>query len=308
MNIAVFYHSHCLDGTMAAAAAQLAARKSENKYVLSPINYSQATSQEFFYGQRSPFRYAAKMLGNVDEVYFVDFCPKAEVLVALSNKVSKVVVLDHHKTAQEDLEGLKRPNLEVIFDMEKSGARLAWEYFHNEVPSLVAYVEDRDLWRFTLDKTRQVNLWLSTAASKNDPETFLWAVDQFDKFPGVVKESADVLYKLQENLVKEQATKWRKLDMDKFRNGAIVPAVNFASEVCEHVYDNNEVDWVMGFSFTKDGRVAISLRSKQERSSSVDVTEIARMFGGGGHKHASGCAMDLDVFTEIYQSSEIPQS
>jgi len=35
----------------------------------------------------------------------------------------------------------------------------------------------------------------------------------------------------------------------------------------------------------RDGQVKVSLRSRR----GVNVCELARQFGGGGHKYASGC-------------------
>jgi len=52
--------------------------------------------------------------------------------------------MDHHKSALEDLKGLS-PN--IYFDMERSGARLAWDYFHpgKEPPAFIDYIEDRGI-------------------------------------------------------------------------------------------------------------------------------------------------------------------
>lgn len=310
MKTVVFYHSHCLDGTMAAAAALHAGNLSGDKPVLLPLSYKEITEEEFFATHsRAPMRKAIEGVGEAKsfKVVFVDICPKAEVLVRLAGVVPEgVLVLDHHKSAQEDLKDFVDspiPNLEVVFDMSKSGAALSWEHFCGHKPILVQHVEDRDLWKFKLDLTRELNLWLSVTATKNDPESFLKASEAVEQFPEAIKERALTLSQMQGQVVQDQASKWRRVALEGFPNGAIVPAVAYPSEVCEYVYDHHEVDWVMGFSFTRGGDVAISLRSKNGRETSADVTKIARMFGGGGHVNASGCVMDLDVFMEIYKSS-----
>ena len=61
---------------------------------------------------------------------------------------AKLVMLDHHKSAADRLTGFACRCGVVHFDMAKSGARLAWEFFHPQaaVPDLVRYVEDRDIW------------------------------------------------------------------------------------------------------------------------------------------------------------------
>ena len=68
-------------------------------------------------------------------------------MAQIEAKVSKLVVLDHHKSAAEKLTGYQCRCGVVHFDMNKSGARLAWEFFHPDkpVPGLIRYIEDRDI-------------------------------------------------------------------------------------------------------------------------------------------------------------------
>jgi len=93
------------------------------------------------------------------EVWFVDFSYKRPVILEMSAKAKSITILDHHKSAEADLVELPE-NVSVKFDMEKSGARLAWDCFHpaEDIPMLVNYVEDRDLWRFHFEGTRIGNL------------------------------------------------------------------------------------------------------------------------------------------------------
>src|SRR5262249_25358010 len=53
-----------------------------------------------------------------------------------------------------------------VFDMERSGARLAWEYFFPEKdpPWLVNYVQDRDLWRWKLPHSREVSAFIASCS------------------------------------------------------------------------------------------------------------------------------------------------
>jgi phosphoesterase RecJ-like protein len=48
------------------------------------------------------------------------------------------------------------------------------------------------------------------------------------------------------------------------------------------------VDVAVFFRELEDGKYRISLRSKN----SIDVSQIATQFGGGGHRNASGCTLD----------------
>ena len=52
------------------------------------------------------------------DVYLVDFSYKRDVLEALRDSAKSVTVLDHHKSAMADLEGLE--GVKQVFDMERS--------------------------------------------------------------------------------------------------------------------------------------------------------------------------------------------
>lgn len=81
-------------------------------------------------------------------VYILDFSFSADILRAIEERAAKLVMLDHHKSAADLLDGFVCRCGVVHFDMKKSGARLAWEFFWPEqpVPDLVRFVEDRDIW------------------------------------------------------------------------------------------------------------------------------------------------------------------
>jgi oligoribonuclease NrnB/cAMP/cGMP phosphodiesterase (DHH superfamily) len=91
------------------------------------------------------------------DVIMVDFSYKRPVLEEMAKKANSILILDHHKTAQEDLaepiEGVV-----VEFDLERSGAMMAWNhYFPGKLaPRLIEHVQDRDLWRFNLPLTRDI--------------------------------------------------------------------------------------------------------------------------------------------------------
>ena len=81
-------------------------------------------------------------------VYILDFSFSADILRGIEERAAKLVMLDHHKSAAEKLTGFACRCGVVHFDMDKCGARLAWEFFHpaTPLPDLVRYIEDRDIW------------------------------------------------------------------------------------------------------------------------------------------------------------------
>ena len=88
-------------------------------------------------------------------VYILDFSFSADILQAIDERAAKLVMLDHHKSAAEKLTGFACRCGVVHFDMDKSGARLAWEFFHphEPIPALLRYVEDRDIWKWEFEES-----------------------------------------------------------------------------------------------------------------------------------------------------------
>ena len=115
------------------------------------------------------------------DVLIVDFFYPLPILRAMAAEARSVLVLDHHKTAREDLAELLTPpatwsswinpiqwtgpNLRAIFDLNRSGAGLTWDYLHPGVPRprIIDLIEDRDLWRFKFsDETRAFHAVLTS--------------------------------------------------------------------------------------------------------------------------------------------------
>jgi len=133
MNI-VIYHKNCSDGFGSALAAWT---------VLGDTAVYHAAS----HGSEPP-----DVTGK--NVIICDFSYKYDVLEQMIEKAENLIIIDHHKTAQEDLE--KIPDVNKIFNMNHSGAYLTWKYFHpnEDVPKLILHIEDRDIWTFNLPDTK----------------------------------------------------------------------------------------------------------------------------------------------------------
>lgn len=278
--IYVLYHANCNDGSGAKFAAWSKFGDSATYY---PVQY----------GKPMPD------IENGSDVYIIDFSyPRAD-LEALRNRVAKLVVLDHHKTAAEDLKNFPG----ATFDMNKSGAVLAWEYFNPgvEVPELLLRVQDRDLWNWNYTDTGAITS-LSMLA-KDDP--LKWEELSNKPFSTLLSEGEAIMrYKENETelLAKKAHVTW-------YRDGAnsgtfgYVNSTSLQSEVCNYLlkesgdyYDPFPVDFAAAFIATTDGRVLVSLRSHK---GGFDVSALAKKYGGGGHQAAAGCSMSLAEWLEF---------
>ena len=81
-------------------------------------------------------------------VYVLDFSFSPEIMQGIEQSAAKLILLDHHKSAAEKLTGFACRCGVVHFDMNKSGSRLAWEFFQPKrpLPDLIRFIEDRDIW------------------------------------------------------------------------------------------------------------------------------------------------------------------
>jgi len=255
-NIKVIYHKNCADGFAAALSAWIKF-KDNAEYI--PCQY----------GDKPPD------VTN-KEVYILDFSFKRDVLISMNNFAKSLIVLDHHKTAEDDLKGLDFAK----FDMEKSGAVLSWEYFHKgNVPEFFLLIQDRDLWKWKRAGSKEIS-----AALQMEPMIFEnWHrfLDMDNLYELEVK--GKIILEYQQYIV-DKISRSDDLEMQTI-DGHLVPCINTTSLISEI---GNELSKNYPFSAsyfeTKDKRV-YSLRSSEN---GIDVSIIAKKFGGGGHFHAAG--------------------
>lgn len=284
---AVIYHSPCDDGFGAAWAAF---RRWGGDVLYWPGRY----------GEEAPPADDRRLL-------IADFSFKRPVLDEMSKKARSIVILDHHKTAQEDLGGLPDPafagdinnaNYDVgldgalptwaRFDMNKSGARLAWEFCHPgmDVPELIRLIEDRDLWRFEYPETKAFTLWL-----RSHPYEFgTWSriADQLED--GASRRAIMLQAHAVEAFYDQKVSEMLRERQEMRINGYTVPVVNcswaFASDVAHELLKADpSAPFAAVYYDRANGVRTYSLRSEDSR---VDVSAVAKRYGGGGHRNAAG--------------------
>lgn len=261
MKTLVLYHANCPDG-FAAAWAAWRALGDDAEYI--PCSY----------GHEPPDVTGAR-------VFIVDFSFKRDVMFKLLYQAETITLLDHHITAQQDLADLEHPRFFFTFDMNKSGATLTWEHFHGDEPCwIVKYAEDRDLWRHALPRTKEVNAYLQ-AGPKN-------------------LRAYDTCYRLGMEAVADMGAgclAWMRYYIDAtkecarrmpFLGHADIPVVNApytaTSEVVGELAELDGVPFAVGWHQRSSGQVVYSLRSRGD----FDVSAIAVLMGGGGHRKAAG--------------------
>ncbi|MEO5366022.1 MAG: DHHA1 domain-containing protein [Magnetococcus sp. WYHC-3] len=277
----ILYHANCSDGLCAAWLCYQLWPKA--KYI--PVQY----------GSEPPEI-------EKDATLILDFSYSKQTLLKLAHTAAYLIVLDHHKSAQQELQNLEF----CIFDMDKSGARLTWEYlcktysdmvksqfvmhsglwrtnktahttFENP-PWLVAYTEDRDLWKFKLSHSEEIN-----CAIRSYPATFeAWDLLSLKDYLDLAAEGTAIM-RYRKKLISEHIKYVADINID----GHIVracqcTAVDISSELAGELAKDKPFGVV--WTSVDDYRI-YQLRSDKN---GVDVSEVAKKFGGGGHARAAG--------------------
>jgi oligoribonuclease NrnB/cAMP/cGMP phosphodiesterase (DHH superfamily) len=293
MKVLCIYHGNCADGFGAAWA----------------VRHALGEGVEFHagvYGNAPP-----DVRGR--DVLLVDFCYNRPVLDKMIASARSLLILDHHKSAKEECAHLEedlgeffaappssewrrvlnapgRPPLAAItaalFDMERSGAGIAWDYFHPDQsrPRLIDHIEDRDLWRFRLPFTREVQAALFSFVYDFAVWDRLMALD----VEVLANEGAGIERKHHKDIAELVEVMQRPIMI----GGIAMPVANLPYTLASDAGNlmAREADGVAACYWdTPEGRV-FSLRSTDD---GPDVSAIAKRYGGGGHAHAAGFRMPI---------------
>lgn len=256
----VWYHAQCADGFAAATAAWM-------------ILGDRATYTAVRHGEPAP------PIGPKAHLAIIDFAYPREQLLEIADSVERLIVLDHHRSAELDLAGLDF----AVFAMDKSGVRMAWEFWHPEkpLPEVFALIEDRDLWRWAFPDSKDVGL----AIAQEPFEFERWAnLDAAE-----LKALGHSLMGYQTNLIGRIMGKTHWIHL----GGYYVPACNsglFQSEIGDELCRKYPDAPFAAVYYNKGDTIAWSLRSIGE----FDVSRVASGFGGGGHRNAAGFAARPD--------------
>ena len=219
------------------------------------------------------------------DVVMVDFSYKRPVLIEIAKHAETILILDHHKTAADDLK-LLPANVDAVFDMEHSGAILTWEHYFpgQRPPQLLEHIEDRDLWRFNMLGTREIQ-----ANVFSYPYDFkVW--DELMDMPvdDLLAEGRAIERKHFKDIHELLGVVTRRMVI----GGYNVPIANLPYiHVSDAAHKLCEGEPFAGCYWdTPKGRV-FGLRSTD---AGVDVSEIAKQYGGGGHRNASGFTIPYD--------------
>lgn len=339
-NLLVMYHSPCMDGFGAACAFADQVDKSEwDTITYYPCGYGQLAELKYMVGNNP--------LSGKTHVLCLDICPTPETLdFMLVDRGLNVVVLDHHDTAMDNLEGYTKTGILFTVTEDYSGASLvkalgkAVNRVFNQDIGETTYLEDdgiltnnqihayldssliTDSRLFTLLEVR--DLWIRTDAAlkqqaddmaayfkKNDiSKGPLIPMAEFEALvPTALKEGRVINAEL-EIIVNEAIAKsvsWDQ-EVDGEKLSILVGEVpHELGSLFGSVYnDSCDCNSLAIGTYSEGGH--IQGLSLRSKGNTGYARIVAEAFGGGGHNHASGANFKGKPLTQEQLIDKVKQA
>ncbi|KAM7250388.1 hypothetical protein ACFE04_022271 [Oxalis oulophora] len=337
---AVLYHCPCPDGAFAALAAHLyfkaTCNNNNNNVIFFPnAVYNPITPPQLPLNQIShlylldyvgPPGFAQDISSMVERVVILELDHHK---TAYRDPARRVVILDHHKTAIETLGGGEVSighNVAKILDIKRSGATIAFDYFKDKlkrssngdacviekfdrVRPLFEYIEDGDLWKWTLPNSKAFSSGLKDLKLEFDVRLNPSLFDQLLSLDleSVINQGMTSLA-IKQKLIQDALDQSYEIALG---GGVFGPclAVNVDAAMSElrselghqlatksHNLNLRGVGAIVYKvpEIENDQILKISLRSIE----SEDTTPISQEFGGGGHRNASSFMLNSSEFDQ----------
>jgi nanoRNase/pAp phosphatase (c-di-AMP/oligoRNAs hydrolase) len=277
----VIFHGKCMDGS---AAAWVAGQFFQ--------------TSKFLFGKRfNPID------GGEDPVVFVDFVYGEEIMRTMPEKS---IIWDHHDSSSfllsEDFD-----DFEVVLDYEKCAASIAFSQAEEKLQEIltdenfehlrkiIEIIEDRDLFLKKLPETNAV-IEAMYALGLDDPK----------KFDQIFDLSIERLELMGDAILLDKKRRMEKTIRDATDGNILIGGKEVtATLITSHGVEVTDLSYQL-HKVKKCEVVAVAKFSKKHESwqvslrafsDDVDLTDLTKVYGGGGHKKAASMlCKNLDFF------------
>ena len=289
-----FYHSKDIDGYFSGAVL---------KY-----KYPDIELRGWDYKDEVP---SFESMDGFDEIILIDITFPFDILQELGTK-TKLTVIDHHVSFKKQVDNhlqighdvvtdnLKYITFEYIYDDKLSACELGFKYYFGYIPPIVELVGKYDTWRangtYEWDTVvLPMKYYLYGKVNKPEDVKNYW----FDKYSGDIVDNMLEIGKSimeYERKMDESKTNSYAFEREAYGLRALCINTNFmSSETMITKFDSSKHDIMIGFAYNGNNW-GISLRSIGDK---IDVSEIAKLRGGGGHSQSAG--FQVDNFEDIFK-------
>lgn len=279
----VFYHND-LDGVASAAIVYNLTPRSKF-HVYKEVQYNQDISKEI------------ELIDVFTEVYILDFSFDYTTMAHIASRCKRLYWIDHHKSSEILIYPLDEiGNTRIVHDTKRSGAYLTYKYItKKEPPIAIKAVDDYDRWQFQVEGSREFEVMFLTELK--DYSNRVWKdllINKPNKMYNELVKTGKLIVNHKKSLVESMVKKGFKIKILNQTMFAVNSSI-LTSDIGEYVY-NNISDVAVIYQIKNENKVTLSFRSDK-----IDVLEIAKYFGGGGHPKAAGCEITLEDFVKYIQ-------
>lgn len=216
--------------------------------------------------------------------------------------LESIVWIDHHKNAIENGYGTDICSAQGLRDVKHAGCMLTWNYFFPNLPApwAVKFAEDYDIWKFAYEDDTKAFLYATQAEGKyiSNPESEFWKVllsedGSVSRYSTLMSAMLRDGHSILKYIVAANEEKCRAKAYISYLGRGITRERGLKCVVINGgrgsaVFDSVTDDYEMMVVYWFDGEF-FNYSFYSHKESGVDVSEIARAYGGNGHPNAAGC-------------------
>lgn len=280
MNYVIFHDD--LDGYMSAAVAKAYLTGNPSFHVTQyneefPIDLDQVTKN--------------------DALLIVDFSYSKEYTLKLKDKFRRVVTIDHHDSAIENLTGLD----DCFIDNSNAGCVLTWKFFNpgaEIIPDVIKIADDYDRYIHVTGYSYALQAWFKATPTKEiipmlqrfmfEPKTLTSELESYKIIVDNNESIAQSFSRSNKFKIVQYDCVYGKLKVALYNTTTLI------NEIAKAIYDKEDldVDLTISYFITSDAKVVFNLRSPKRREGLA--IQVAKLYDGGGHPNASGFVLPLE--------------
>ncbi len=217
-------------------------------------------------------------------IFVLDNSFPREVQEMLQKNNKRVVVIDHHESSEDEIRSFPQN----VFDMKHSGAVLTWKYVYpkKQIPLMLKYIEDRDLWKFNLSYSEEISSFLESYDFDFKKWSFVARKIENTKTRKEAIMIGSYLLRYKNEVIKRLMEKAYKVAFGGYETFAVNSSEGRFTSELGHRLSEQFPPLAIIWHVTRS-QLLVSLRS----NGTVDVSKIAQRFGGGGHSASAGFSM-----------------
>lgn len=307
MKTLILHHSADMDGILSGVIAKYYCRHTAcagDHIITAGANY----------GDNLDKTYQGWSLDQFDRIYVIDFSD--DWLFNNESIRNKIIWIDHHinaiekkyQVAQYTLDGVAACRLTQQFFSNINHAFLTvYDYQERKVvePLIVALIGEHDIWDESSVFARKLNFGITNTkfeaieflyddtrcviAGKKNDEKNLHESERLTRICDVGEGVIDYIQKT-------SATLGGGVPINIFGHKGVSFNTHIRSSIIHRLKDDEE--FIMVWNYTGKEKITISFYSEDK----VEALKFAKFFGGGGHKRACGCQVDIHILALLLKN------